>query len=116
MLSIDTLKAQNKYVNHYNYNDENYNEYYIEIENVISKKDIEVLESEILKHKNVILFKSYLIPVKFCQLVVKKEITKQEFEKWIGNQVFKVSVFKNFKFTPAFILNKKLNPNAKYEE
>ncbi len=96
-------------------NSNNFFEYYLEIENVNTKLDIQILNKYFID-KSIILFKSYLVPVKFCQLQTNKEYRLQDIEKIISNKKFKIKVFKSFQFTPAFILNKKLNPNAKHEE
>jgi len=88
-------------------------EYYLYLDSVNTKEDVEKVEALIRSHKVVTFFLGDKFPVRYFHLKTNKSITQKEFENWINTTSYKLFAFGEGEAALEFILLEKLKRKKK---
>jgi hypothetical protein len=88
-------------------------EYYLYIDSVNTKDDVEKVEALIRSNKVVTYFIGNKFPVRYFQLKTSKSITQKEFENWIKATQYKLFAFGEGEAALEYVLLEKLKLKKK---
>lgn len=89
-------------------------EYYIYLTGVSKKSDVVKIQDKIRLHEEVSYFAADRFPVRYFKLVTAKKITRERFNKWLDDSMYKIDFFEYGieKKENAIIHFNQLNKNA----
>lgn len=82
-------------------------EYYLYLDSVNTKDDVETVEALIRSHKEVTFFLGNKFPVRYFLLKTNKPITQKDFTNWIKTTQYKLFAFREGESALEFVLLEK---------